>query len=405
MKVSLDKKGSFTVFAMMLFMSLVFAVWIIINAAINVAINSSIDSLGQVWCKSILGEYDKELKNRYGILAFYDNEFSVEEKLQKYVSYSLDDKSYIYYKRLECSLEDFKLLNPDVLMEQIEVINMGGTRPKVSYYENDNEMELKSINNSWIIENLPSYNKTEKLYVVSLANKIKSGASIESLMENMAVDKYIFDFFKDYMDKRDLGKTYLEYEVEYIISGEYSDFKLKEATEDKIALLRNVLNLFYLYTCSEKRDMAMALATAVTPGATAFITQGIILETWAYAEANNDIKLLYDNKAVSLLKKDCNWALTLENVFNIEGEELVAKEESKEYVMPQKIEGALYKDYLKVLLCGIPEETKLLRIMDLIQINMKYTYCDYFLINDYNCGLSFTLDVNSKPHTFKDGYV
>ena len=125
---------------------------------------------------------------------------------------------------------------------------------------------------------------------VECENKIKEYDGLETLIENIAIDKYIFSFFKDYMEVRDLGKTYFNYEVEYIISGKLDELEIKKDIEDKIVILRNILNLYYLYTCPEKRDSAMALATAVTPGAMSFITQGIILEAWAYAEAKNDLK-------------------------------------------------------------------------------------------------------------------
>ena len=220
------------------------------------------------------------------------------------------------------------------------------------------------------------------------------------------MDKYIMVFFKDYMETRDLGQTFFNCEVEYIISGEYNDLTIKEDVEEKIVLLRNILNLFYLYTCQEKREIAMALASSITPGAMAFITQGILLETWAFAEAKNDIKLLYDNNAVPLLKDDDNWALTADNVFDIEeGKDTLTKEEQREYILPQKVEGLTYSDYLKILLKVVPEETKALRIMDLIQINMKYTYYDSFLIKEYNCGLSYRLKINDIEYRFEDKYV
>ena len=163
-----------------------------------------------------------------------------------------------------------------------------------------------------------------------------------------------------------------------------------------------MLNLYYLYTCPQKRDSALALAQTFTPGATAFLTQAAILETWAFVEAYNDVKLLNDGRAVPLLKGDSNWALSLENIFNQDAESL--KDEEIRYILPQVIEGEDYENYLRVLLCGVPEETKLLRIMDLIQINMKYNYCDYFLIKDYYCGLNYNLRVNGIEYEFEDSY-
>ena len=405
MKSFCNKKGSFSIFAIMLFLAMAFAIWIIIKSAGNLAISSTVNSFGNLWGKSILGEYDIILRDRYGFLAFHGDKFQVEKKLQKYIDYSFKNKSYIIYEAPECDMKEYSLVNCNALKEQVEMAVRTGTKPFVSEYEERNIDTYKTINSEWIIKNLPSYNKTEDLYVLSLANKVKEHGGLESLVENIAIDTYIFSFFKDYMKERDLGKTYFNCEVEYIISGKLNEADIKKDVGDKIVILRNILNLYYLYTCPEKRDSAMALATAVTPGAMSFITQGIILETWAYAEAKNDLKILYDNKQVTLLKDDHNWALSLENVFKIGQEGELLQNEEVNYILPQNVEGIVYSDYLKLLLYGMPEETKLLRIMDLIQINLKYIYVDYFLVKDYYCGFSYNLKVNDVTYEFEEKYI
>ena len=50
------------------------------------------------------------------------------------------------------------------------------------------------------------------------------------------------------------------------------------------------------------------------------------------------------------------------------------------------------------------EETKLLRVMDLIQVNMKYSYYGSFLLKDYHTGLDYEITVNGEKHEFKDSY-
>ena len=72
--------------------------------------------------------------------------------------------------------------------------------------------------------------------------------------------------------------------------------------------------------------------------------------------------------------------------------------------MPQVVEGDEYENYLRILLIGLTEETKLLRIADLIQINGKYLYCDSFLIKDYCLGLEYNMKVNDYEGTFKETY-
>ena len=404
MRNFINKKGSFSVFAIMLFLSLFLAVWIIINAACNLAIFGTVNSFGTVWGKSILGEYDLYLRDRYGLLAYYGDKYSIERKLEKYIDYSFNDKSYISYELPECDLKNYSLSDPNMIKKQIEIVSLTGKSPYVTEFEERDYDIYRSINNSWIIENLPSFNKTKDLYVLELANKIKEEKSIESIIDDIAIDKYVFNFFKDYMAERNLGKTYFNCEVEYIISGRLNELEIKDSTGDKIVILRNILNLFYLYSCQEKRDSALALANLVTPGAMSFITQGVILETWAYAEAKNDLKILYDNKAVALLKDDSNWALTIENVFDLDENGQLASKEEEGYILPQNSSGIEYSDYLKILLYGVSEETKLLRIMDLIQINSKYNYLNHFRMDDYYCGFKYSVTVNDIVYEFEEKY-
>ena len=403
MRKFFDKKGSFTVFIVMAFVSMMICIFAIISASGQLAVDSTVNSFGTLWSKSILGEYDLYLKERYGLLGFYGDAFKVENKVKKYMDYSFENKKYMEYNNPKCSLENYSLVQTDNLKEQIRILMLEELLSNKDF-ENVNQKDhpMRKINNQWIIKSLPSYGKTTDIYIMGVINKIKAGIGIKSLFDNATIDKYIFGFFRDYMGNRDLIDTYFRCEVEYVISGELNDYNSKKSVESQILRVRNILNLYYLYSCPSKRDSAMALAQTLTPGATAFLTQAVILETWAYAEAHNDLKLIYDKKTVPLLKRDNNWALSLENVFNQNGERY-GNEEIK-YILPKSIEGESYIDYLKVLLCGVPDETKLLRIMDLIQINMKYTYCDYFLMKDYYCGVKYNLNVNGINYEFEDAY-
>ena len=403
MKAFFNKKGSFAIFALMIILSLLICVFAIIESAGQIAISSTANSFGHLWAKSLLSEYDLELRDRYGLYGFYSDTYNCEEKILKYVEFSFGDKAYIEYDRPSCSLEKYSLQSIENFKEQIEKISVKNT---IVEDENiyANEQTMREINNQWIIESLPSYKKTEEFYLLGLINKIKDGFGLKDFFESQLIDKYIFNFFKDYMECRDLKESYFRNEVEYIITGQLSDQKSKDKVGDKIVNMRNMLNLYYLYSCTEKRESALALANTITPGIGAAITQAIILEAWAYAEARNDLKILYDNKTVPLLKNDSNWALSIENVFNEKAEVKESLESTSAYVLPQKVEGAEYGDYLQILLYGLPEETKLLRMMDLIQINMKFLYCDSFLLKDYYCGMEYTLEVNGIKHGFKDSY-
>ena len=67
----------------------------VINAAHIKAIDSSCKDLGRVWAFSILGEYDRVLRDRYGLYGYYGNEDLVREKLETYAECSFKRKTEI----------------------------------------------------------------------------------------------------------------------------------------------------------------------------------------------------------------------------------------------------------------------------------------------------------------------
>ena len=60
-----------------------FAVAMAVATAVarEMTVQSSVRTLGSVWSKSILSEYDVHLLDDYGILAFYGNDEMVRKKL------------------------------------------------------------------------------------------------------------------------------------------------------------------------------------------------------------------------------------------------------------------------------------------------------------------------------------
>lgn len=401
---SIGKKGSYTVFLVMFMSGMIFFSSAVINAAHTVWVDSTAEDLGNVWASSILSEYDRVLLRRYGLMGYYGNENLVREKLIHYSDYSFKGKKYFKRGEITCHMEEFKM-DTDTVRDQIihseatfwKPVPFEGREPETPDGENDTG-KGRFISAKWIINSLPSR---------SLKGQKGKGGAVGSICEMT----YIFKAFKDHVDERDLGKTYFRNEIEYIIAGKLNDEKSRKAVYDRMLIERNGMNLLYLYSSAEKRTAALEAAELLTPGPEAVITQALILETWAFLESRNDMALLYAGERVPIMKGDDNWALGLEaavdSEFSEDGKgELDTKNsgEKEKYVRPKRIEGQKYEDYLKTLLLTVPENKKLLRIMDLIQINMKYAYCDYFLLEDYYTGISFEMTVNDRIHEFERKY-
>lgn len=413
--IALNKKGSYSVFALILFCSVLIVAFASILVTRNVGVTRSIASLGQIWAKNIVSEYDIFLNEKYGLLGYYGNEALVDSKLEKYADYSLNGKDYVNFQKISSKLDDYRLNDVSNFKKQIlkivsrKVISeKGKIRKKVSLN--------RRISADWITDSLPSKGKKENLSLTGLVASIKNGLTPKALLNESAINRYIFLYFKDYMKERSEEETFFNCEIEYIISGKLSDSSAKQDVVNKIKTVRNLLNLAYLYASKEKSEAALALAEIITPGPMSLVTQAVILEGWALAEAENDVALILNNRTVPLLKGDENWALSLENIFSAkktegeeEGEEKYELEEkgtdfSTHYIEPKRVTGRDYEEYLRLLLNFMSDDIKLYRIMDLIQINMKFLYVGYFNMADYYTGVTYDIWVNGIKNEFEQSY-
>ena len=169
-----NRKGSFTVFVLMIFSSLMILVWAVISASAQAAVSSTADHFGRLWGTSILAEYDLNLKDRYGLYGFFGEETMTEEKLDMYAEYSFRDKSYIRYAGSSCSLEGYSLADPENLKKQMGDAVAAGNRPHI-LQRNTQETEetpygQRTITSRWILDNLPSKGKREETDISSAAD-------------------------------------------------------------------------------------------------------------------------------------------------------------------------------------------------------------------------------------------
>ncbi|MBO5995235.1 MAG: hypothetical protein J6Q41_06960 [Firmicutes bacterium] len=268
MKLS-GKRGSYTVFLVMFISGMLVMAGAVIDHAHRRAIDSSAEDLGRVWALSILGEYDRVLRDRYGLMGYYGNEIKVEDKLVRYARYTYKSKKYIKVGHISADLESHRLTDLNNFKDQINLAIAGLACP-VPFEEDETgqEGEATSVNRritaKWIINGLPSRNHREDGFKGFLGG-------------NFQETIYIFQFFKDHVDQRDLGKTYFTNEIEYIISGKLDDEKARKVVYYELLAERNALNLAYLYSCETKRQATLEAAELMTPGPEALLTQALIM--------------------------------------------------------------------------------------------------------------------------------
>lgn len=250
--------------------------------------------------------------------------------------------------------------------------------------------------------------------------------------------------------KKKLGKTFFRCEQEYILNGKNTDEENESSTKKKIILLRSVMNMIYLQSDKVKCAETLAAAELLTPGPWAAATQKAIQAAWSLAEARNDYHLLINGEKVPFYKDSSSWATDIESIIKSakekkgkdkkrngggrkpvdekgkkridkshgesagpgrnsdekDGKSLTAKDfDSKvPYINPDNKRGEKYEEYISGMIMLIDNDVKLLRMMDLIEINMKILYYGGFKIKDYNRGLTVRLKINGENYVFKKTY-
>lgn len=163
------------------------------------------------------------------------------------------------------------------------------------------------------------------------------------------------------------GKGALKYQTEYILGGKTGDIENLKSVAGRLLLIREGVNIVHLVSDGTKRAQAAGLASAIAsafliPPATGVIEAAILL-CWAFGESILDVRELFDEGKVPLVKSAADWQLSLENL-----PELLNGLDS---VRRGSEDGMSYEDYLQVLLLGVSREEKITRAMDMIELCVR----------------------------------
>lgn len=399
-----NKNGAVTVFIMLFFVTLTGLIFAFIQASQQTAVKGATTTLASLWADSILGEYDRNLQDRYNLFGFYGMPSDVVKKVNFYAGYSFDIKKYINYEGCVSSLFDYSLANVDTFKEQIVEVGKLVVAEKIVHKGTDIEAadpEIKKgiIKNQVILKELPSQGSSVSVSITGIIDTLKGLTSIKNgfktVGDNYLENQYLFSYFRNYFTANKVGKTFFQGEIEYVICGKYSDDANIASVKRKIMAIREAVNLAYLLKDPEKSGAAMIAAELLTPGPAAIATHKAILAAWALAESYNDYQLLINGKHIPLIKTDEIWAVDLDAVLD---------NQTNGYIDTGVDRGEGYEDYLNILVYSLDERIKLLRIMDLVQINMKFLYYQSFKLDTFNGGVRFVMTINGEEYAVDKKY-
>ncbi len=184
--------------------------------------------------------------------------------------------------------------------------------------------------------------------------------------EQALFQEYVMQNCGMYKKPADSGD--LQYQAEYILGKSANDRENLEKAANRLLEIREGVNLSFLYADPEKRAQCAALAAEIADGFLVPPAAGVIEEAlllcWAFGESALEVKALFDGGRAPLAKTAQNWNLSLENLSGLLGELSINLPVTDE-------PGMNYADYLRALLFLEPEDSKVMRSMDMIERNIR----------------------------------
>lgn len=389
----------------MMFVCLMMIVVVLVNASTKVSNYSYCDCVMQLAGRSILSEYHIALKEKYGIIAFKSYNTEIKEKLEFYINSSFSKKKTDHIltlikpriNGLNCEISLYSLIDVDNFENDI-VDYMKHPRLKKPTKDGKVYKEKGELVNQRIINNLPSKGLEDEGFNINffLSSGLPSWKELTSNnSKDLLVNEYILNNFNFRLGMESSTETFFQSELEYILYGNLVDSKNQDDFMKDFKSMRFILNSAHIYADFDKRNQILEMAEILTPGPQAAVTAIALAETWAYAESLNDVKLILAGEQVALYKNKQNWALDLETA---------AKGSNEGVVKPANNKGLTYKDYLRIFLYFEDREIKLMRMMDLIQINIQGGFDEDFYIRDCYVGLQYNTKIDGQEYGYVQNY-
>ena len=187
-------------------------------------------------------------------------------------------------------------------------------------------------------------------------------------MDNLLFREYLLDHFRNCADR--YNSSILNYQLEYVIMGKYSDEQNLKKIAKKLLFLREGMNYAFLVTSPSCNAQISALAMTVVgwTGKPVLVEafKHAVLLAWAYGESLFDVRILFHGGRVPLKKSEASWNVPLENLISLETDLKRA-----DNVAAGGTTGLNYEDFLRILVNMTPLPQLKRRSLDLIELNMR----------------------------------
>lgn len=191
---------------------------------------------------------------------------------------------------------------------------------------------------------------------------------VDGQAEKLLFERYILETFSSAAEQKSETRN-LDYEIEYLISGNESDAENLKHVVNQLLLVRMGLNYAHLVTDPEKQGEAESMAAALAavslhPEATDALKQ-LILLIWCFGESVVDLRTLLAGRRAALVKNAHNWQLPLSGVFTFWMPDAGYEGTDAE-------EGLDYRQYLQILLHLKGASVLDMRVLDRLEQNLRF---------------------------------
>lgn len=195
----------------------------------------------------------------------------------------------------------------------------------------------------------------------------------DNFWEQLLFQEYILAYTGRYGQEKEDGR--LQYQTEYILCGHRSDLDNLKGVVYRLLAFRAAADVVYLTSDKEKMTLIEGAASvlAVLLGVPDLdeLFQTILTLVWAMAESIYDVEQLLKGNRIPLLKTKEDWHYDIGAVLDfswIGGDE--------------KGSGLDYGDYLRIFLCLQSKKTTTLRLMDVMEMDIRQTAGNRFFRMD-----------------------
>lgn len=293
------------------------------------------------------------------------------------------------------TVQTYKLTQRDVFQEQkrarAELESWNGTTVMDKGIEKEVHLEIpgNKITSIWeagvlslVVDDVTGLsNQTVNLssYISERVTLSGTGVSESVIFEDNWVDQLLFhEYILCYTGRYDQQKDHslLKYQTEYILSGKSNDLQNLQSIVYKLLALRAAANMVYLTNDDEKMKLteltAQLLSSLILLPQIAPLFQTVLVLTWAMAESLYDVSQLFHGNRIPLMKTKDSWHYSIDEILGLSGIVIHKNTES----------GLCYSDYLRILLFSQKKETTTVRLMDIMEMDIRQTKGNSFFRMD-----------------------